>query len=195
MNKGIVCEYGINDMVGFYSESDYNKRVYHVWASMLQRIYSEKLHERCPMYINTTLQLELHWLSYFAEHITEIDGFDYDKFMNGELQLDKDIKSNGTNKEYSLENCSFVSQSENVRQATKTRDYNDSEYKRKKSEGLKGKNLGSLIDRYTLDMKPVDTKYQYEFVTMGFNAGHIYSCCTGKRKQHKGYIFKYHKKD
>ena len=43
--------------------------------------------------------------------------------MNGELELDKDIKSNGKNKEYSLENCMFVSKQENIIQANRTRDY------------------------------------------------------------------------
>ena len=49
-----------------------------------------------------------------------------------------------------------------------------------------------LIDRYTLDGKYVDTKYQFEYVQMGFLSSKISNCCTGKRKQHKGFIFRYH---
>ena len=123
MGIGIICGAGINDMTrGWASASEYNKKVYRVWCSMLNRCYSEKYHEKNPTYINTTLQLEWHWLSYFTENIQKIDGFDYELFMNGELNLDKDIKSNGECKEYSLENCKFVSKSENSKQANKTRD-------------------------------------------------------------------------
>ena len=123
MNK-IVCEKGINDMPkGWTKETKWNQMCYRKWNNMLNRVYSEKFHDKRKNYINTTLQLEMHWLSYFAEHIIEIDGYDEEKFLNGELELDKDIKSNGQNKEYSIENCMLVSKSENVKQSNKTMDY------------------------------------------------------------------------
>lgn len=119
----IVCEYGINDMYrGWYGESDWNKRIYSLWRNMLKRCYSESCHKTNPTYIDCTCQLELHWLSYFVEHVVKIKGYEYEKFMNGELVLDKDIKTNGKNKEYSIENCMFVSVAENTKQANKTRD-------------------------------------------------------------------------
>ena len=86
-------------------------------------VYNEKYHEKNPTYVNCTLCLEWHWLSKFIEDVVKIDGYNYEKFMNGELELDKDIKSNGKNKEYSLENCMFVSKQENIIQANRTRDY------------------------------------------------------------------------
>lgn len=120
----IAQEKGINDMpYGWYSENKWNKMCYTKWYDMLRRCYDDKCHEKQPTYINATLQLELHWLSYFVKHIKEIDGYDEEKFLNGELVLDKDIKSNGTNKEYSIENCMFVSDSENSIQANSTRKY------------------------------------------------------------------------
>ena len=121
----VVYEHGINDMYhGWTTENKWNAMVYKKWCGMLERVYSEKLHEKSPMYTNTTLQLELHWLSYFAEYITEIDGYNENKFLKGELALDKDIKSNGKNKEYSINNCMFVSASENSKQAVATRNNN-----------------------------------------------------------------------
>ena len=68
------------------------------------------------------------------------------------------------------------------------------ETKEKISKANKGKpnKTSKLIDRYTLDGKYVDTKYQFEYVQMGFLSSKISNCCTGKRKQHKGFIFRYH---
>lgn len=119
-----VYNNGVNDTYyGWRTENKYNELIYRKWADMLQRVYSEKYHEKQPTYINSTLCLEWHWLSKFAKDFVKIDGYNYDKFMNGELVLDKDIKSNGKNKEYSLENCMLVSKLENTRQANKTREY------------------------------------------------------------------------
>ena len=118
MEQGIVSEKGINDMPrGWRLKNRWNKIVYVRWSSMLNRVYKNEY------YIDTTIQLEMHWLSYFDEHIKEIDGYNEEKFLNGELELDKDIKSNGKNHEYSIKNCVFVSRTENIKQANKTRYY------------------------------------------------------------------------
>ena len=120
----IVSQKGINDMYkGWYSENEWNKKIYNLWYIKLMYVYNEKCHEKNPTYVNCTLCLEWHWLSKFIEDVVKIDGYNYEKFMNGELELDKDIKSNGKNKEYSLENCMFVSKQENIIQANRTRDY------------------------------------------------------------------------
>ena len=122
--KGIIEEHGINDMpFNWINENEWNKIVYQKWHSMLVRVYSDKFHETNPTYIDCTLQLELHWLSYFVENIAEIDGYNFNEFVQRKLVLDKDVKSNGKNKEYSIENCTFISNSENSKQAMKTRDY------------------------------------------------------------------------
>lgn len=119
----IVREHGINDTpYGWTKKNEWNKKVYQKWQNMLERVYSEKYHDKKPTYINCTLCLEWHYLSKFAEDFIKIDGYDEEKFLNGELVLDKDVKSNGTNKEYSLENCVLISKTENSKQACKTRD-------------------------------------------------------------------------
>ena len=148
---GIIQEKGINDMpYGWYSENKWNKICYTKWYDMLRRCYDDKCHEKQPTYINASLQLEMHWLSYFVEHIKEIDGYDEEKFLNGELVLDKDIKSNGRNHEYSIENCMFVSNSENSRQANSTREYlkgkDNRNYGKRHSEETKQKLSNILSD-------------------------------------------------
>lgn len=126
---------GINDMpYGWYSENEWNKICYRKWYSMIARCYSKKYQEKEPSYKNCHVCKKWLKLSMFIEDVRKIDGYDEEKFLNGELELDKDIKSNGINKEYSLENCMFVTKKENVIQATKTRDYT------KHSEMIKGEN-------------------------------------------------------
>lgn len=166
--RGIVCEHGINDMpYGWTKENDWNYKVHQKWISMLKRVYDEKYHEKQPTYINSTLCLEWHWLSKFVKDFVKLEGYNREKFLNGELELDKDIKSNGTNKEYSSMNCTLVSRTENSKQAVSTRNNNymkgennwnygglseetknkmtgrkfTDEHKRKLSESRKGKKL------------------------------------------------------
>lgn len=65
------------------------------------------------------------------------------------------------------------------------------EHKRKLSESHKGK----LIARYDLNMNLIDIKYNFEYFQMGFERQNIASCCNGKRKTHKGFVFKYYEGD
>ena len=165
-----MCEKGINDMpIAWRKENEWNERVYRKWKHMLQRVYSEKYHDKRPSYIDSTLQLELHWLSYFVENITKIKGYNYDKFMSGELELDKDILSDGKNKEYSVGNCMFVSKSENIKQANKTRnnDYlkgiNNPMYGKKHTEETKTKISEKHKDKYSGKNNPKARKIaQYD---------------------------------
>lgn len=50
----------------------------------------------------------------FLDDVDSIEGWDENKFMNGELQLDKDIKVKG-NKYYSKDNCMWVAPETNIR--------------------------------------------------------------------------------
>lgn len=76
--------------------------------------------------------------------------------------------------------------------------------------GIDSANLGGLIDRFDNEGNLIDTKYQFEYVEMGFSGSHIstickwYECNENKeewyknhkskpRKSTKGYVFKYHK--
>lgn len=193
----MVQEKGINDMYrGWTTENKLNKKIYDTWTGMITRVYSEKWHEKYPTYLNSTLQLELHWLSYFAEHIKEIDGYNEEKFLNGEIELDKDKKSNGLNKEYSLENCMFISHDENMKQAMSTRNYDNMFDERNPSRnrdmgGKNNPNTGSLIVQYK-NKELINVKYQFEYVNDGFKASTICHCCKGKQKETKdNYTFKY----
>lgn len=208
-----MCEKGINDMpIAWRKENEWNERVYRKWKHMLQRVYSEKYHDKHPKYIDSTLQLELHWLSYFVENITKIKGYNYDKFMSGELELDKDILSDGKNKEYSVGNCMFVSKSENIKQANKTRnnDYlkgiNNPMYGKKHTEETKTKISEKHKGKYSGKNNPKARKiaqydksgnlikiwdYIKQTKDFGFNPDSISACCRGIYKTSGGFVWKY----
>lgn len=212
----IVHEHGINDMpYGWTKENEWNYKVYIKWYNMIQRVYSEKYHEKEMTYINSTLQLEMHWLSYFVKHFKEIEGYDEEKFLKGELELDKDIKSNGTNKEYSIENCMLVSKSENSKQANKTRVYKkgkdsplygiqkSEEHKRKLSESKKEKykhekhNRAKQIYQYDLKGNIIKKWECIKQISDELNISYymLKETINGKRNtyEYKGFIWKYEK--
>ena len=186
--------------IGWASSNELNHKIYVCWTSVLRRVYSDKVHNNFPNYIRTTLQLEMHWLSYFANHIIKIEGYDEEKFLNGEIELDKDIKSNGTINEYSIYNCKFVSHRENTIQAVVTRqnDYGDKISKTMKERGTsKGSNNGRAkkiiqYDIYGNYIKTWDYAKQIK-ETLGYDHSSILKCCKGKQKTAYGYVWKYHK--
>ena len=67
-----------------------------------------------------------------------------------------------------------------------------SEFSRKHIGEKNGR--ATLVDRFDKQGNYIDTKYQFEYVAMGFTAGNISKCCTGRRKSTGGYVFKYHNK-
>lgn len=88
-------------------------KFYTMHKSMMQRCYlktsgSYKNYGAKGVFVNE----EWHDLDRFFDTIEDVDGFDFERVMNGELQLDKDIKVKG-NKEYSKHMCKFVTRSEN----------------------------------------------------------------------------------
>ena len=115
-----VCNIGINDMyIKWASENEINNRIYTLWASMIRRCYDEK-HEKYKYYKDCCVCDKWLRLSGFIEDVSKIDN--YELWLNNhDYQLDKDIKSNGENKCYCLEECMFVTRYENILQAIKTK--------------------------------------------------------------------------
>ena len=118
---------GINDMEkGWKRKSKENLRKYSLWKSMLCRCYDEKYHEKYPTYKNCYVCERWLKLSNFLKDIEKLENYEewlkhiYDK--RNIYELDKDIKSNGNNKCYCLEQCMFATNKDNTLQAMKTRD-------------------------------------------------------------------------
>jgi len=74
--------------------------------------------------IGVTTSEEWKTLDKFIEQVDKIKGFDEEKFLNGELVLDKDTEQMN-NKIYSLETCEFISKTlSNKRKPTQQKKFN-----------------------------------------------------------------------
>lgn len=91
--------------VGKYSSKD--RKIYDLWAKMLERCYNEKVRDRQPTYSVVTVCDE--WLDFqnFAEWCEAQEFFNAKDDKGRPYQLDKDILVRG-NKVYSPETCCFV---------------------------------------------------------------------------------------
>ena len=69
-------------------------KFFNLHRSMMSRCYNEKS-RAFNRYgaVGVIVSKEWHNLDYFLETIELVEGFDLDKIMNNELELDKDIKS------------------------------------------------------------------------------------------------------
>lgn len=79
------------------------------YGSMISRCYN-KNDSSYKYYGDKGVHVCERWLEFenFYEDIDKIDGWDKELYKQGELSLDKDYKIKG-NKEYSLDNCCFIS--------------------------------------------------------------------------------------
>lgn len=91
--------------VGFMGDGCYgrNSKYYSVWASMLNRCYSAKFHDKYPTYNDCSVCSEWHNFQNFAGWCEE----NYPKNCDSSIHLDKDLKIIG-NKVYSPDSCLFV---------------------------------------------------------------------------------------
>ena len=196
----MVYGHGINNMPKGWKETNkWNYKVYEKWRQMLRRCYSDNFHEKHPTYIGCTVCERWLTLSNFVEDFTHINGYDKEKLLNGALELDKDIKSNGKNKEYSLYNCMLVSKTENSRQANKTRKYDkrseETRYKISKNHAdVKGEK--HPMSRKVVQLKENKLIKIWDYAKqaeeeLGVCSVNISSCCRGKQKTAKGYIWMY----
>lgn len=203
----MVCGVGVYDMPrGWRKESKLNERIYQTWSNMIKRCYSKICQEKYPTYIDCFVCDKWLKLSGFLEDIERIEGYElYKNNPNQLIALDKDIKSDGNNKCYCLEQCSFVRNEQNSKQAVKYKDYEyiknmDKSYcSTKVAQYDKNKNLIRIYDS-TREAERI-TKINHKLIS---------SCCQYREmncdreewlKTHKynpnktagGFIWKYYK--
>lgn len=194
----MVEGHGINDMPrGWMVENEWNKMVYRKWAYMFRRCYSEEYHKTHPTYVGCTVCNRWLILSNFVEDVPKITGYDEERFLNGELELDKDKKKD-ENKHYIMEYCTWLSRPENQSLAQKGKQFSD-EHKQKLSEAHKGKfgsecpNSKKVVqyDKQTHELIKVwDSMHDVER-ELGINHSNISECCKGKRKSAGGFVWEY----
>ena len=149
-----VQGHGINDMpYGWASENEWNKIVYQKWYDMLRRCYDEEFHktEKGKCYIGCTVCERWLTLSNFVEDVPKITGYDEERFLNGELHLDKDKKKD-ENKHYIMNYCTWLPAPENSSLANKGKQRSE-ETKQKISEANQGENNPMYGKHHTEETK------------------------------------------
>ena len=146
-------------------------REYILWGGIIARCYGD--YEHWNTYKDVTV-CERWWVfANFLEDIKYIEGYNY--WLNNpneRIALDKDIKGNNS-KVYCLENCCFVSQSDNTKEAN--RRYGRDETK------IYGINI--LTGERTKDFDSIIEASKY----FNIDRNNITACINGRRKTCGGY--------
>ena len=152
------------------SNPEYRK-TYDVWYAMMNRCYNP-LHPRYDNYGGSGVTVCDRWHEYndFLEDIDSVQGFEYDKYISGNLALDKDSLCEG-NKVYCLDKCVFITREEN------------NKYKPNQQ-------------RLVLGIDPQGEKHEFtnqsEFARLNnLRQSSIGDCLSGKCKTHRKWKFKY----
>lgn len=107
---GVAC-------VGLAS-TEGNGKKFGIWRAMIARCYDKK-HKCYNSYGGNGVSVCERWLCFehFLEDFESISGFNRELFDKNMIVLDKDIKYKGfQEKQYSIQNCSFVSQVDNFQE-------------------------------------------------------------------------------
>ena len=117
--RGSVKDYYERTIYGVACKGDiicrnnsFEQICFHRWCSMISRCYNVKdigYHS----YGGRGVKVCDKWLIFknFYNDLTKITGFDKQKYINHEIELDKDLS--GFGREYSLEKCQFINNREN----------------------------------------------------------------------------------
>ena len=152
-------------------------REYELWKAMLTRCYSDKYHEKQPTYKDCTVCNRWLVFANFLEDLPLIENYKlWRDNPNSRVSLDKDSKIQG-NKVYSLKTVKFISSSDNTKE-------------RLKRCGMPARPRKVMAISLT-ENKVIIFKSMLQTEKLGFDQGSISKCCQGKRKSHKGYIWKY----
>lgn len=190
-----VLGVGINDLPGWSNwralgKENIKYRLYVLWKSMLARCYDHKYQETHPTYKGCLVCEPWLKFSVFVREIQTVGGYEIWRDNPGQLiSLDKDLNSCGS-KIYSAKTCTFLSANDNIAEM----------WRRNRTNILK-QAIPRLVQFSLARTKQIKCLYSSgEFVVFnstkelekaGFNRRHVYSCCRGDRKQHKGCKFSF----
>ena len=147
-------------------------REYNLWGGMIARCYGN--YECWNTYEDVTVCERWLIFANFLEDLPLIEG--YELWLNNpneRIALDKDIKGNGS-KVYCLENCCFVSQSDNSKEVNKR-------YGRNEIKKIYGINIST--GERTKDFDSIIEASEY----FNIDKSNITACINGRRKTCGGY--------
>ena len=109
---GVACKGNIDVPNGSYT-----RKIYELWKVLIGRCYNKKF-KAYPLYGAKGVTVCDEWLNFsnfYKEH-TEIEGYNLEEYIKGNLVLDKDIKQINLERFeriYSKNTCKWVTQQEN----------------------------------------------------------------------------------
>lgn len=184
--------YGVGMKGAKYPASYINKsgktvgtKEYYVFRSMITRCYSDNYHKQQPTYKNVTCCKEWHNRDVFEDWLRSQPN--YEKFLNGDFALDKDILVRD-NKIYSPETCCLVPRRVNELFKKDWAEDNDMPIGARKKNGkyivyccVNGENtyVGTYEDKQEASMayKNFKEKYIKQVAQEEFDAGNITEKC------------------
>lgn len=160
---GVAC---IGDVNSKHYVKEFNK-----WRAMIERCYDVN-NNHYYTYGGKGVSVCDKWLcfEYFLNDLEQLEGYDKEKLMKGELHLDKDII--GTGLLYSPETCILTSVSENVKEMNQR-------IKQKKFKAIR------ISDGYE---EIIENQTEFA-IRLGVNQSNISKCLKGEQKSCKGYKF------
>jgi len=159
-----------SDLVKSYNNKLY-KKIYTLYKDMHRRCNNPD-NKYYHLYGGNGVTVCEQWQTFegFYNTIDEVDGWDYDRYINSELELDKDIKYKG-NKLYSPETCTFASKTDNRR------------YKPHQQNDIVGISPDGTVYEF-FNIEQFCREYDVNTTQVSF-------CIHGKQKFHKGWQFKF----
>lgn len=154
-----------------------NKQEHTLFTNMFCRCYSEAYHKERPTYINCIVHINWHDFQTFCTDIQHLKGYNLWKHDTNNYQLDKDLISKD-NKEYSFNNCKFVSRKENTSSAGRS--------------NSDGRNFLAISPE---GIEEVVTNRGVFSRTNSLSPSAVSACICGHRRHHKGWTFKEIKKE
>jgi len=176
INKGHIVDKNYPTVVGVGYLGCHNKKdyphEYSIWKSMLTRCYN-KIHPTYERYGEKGVTVCQEWLCFenFIKDIKQIEEYNEKLFNEHLLQLDKDIKQMGSNnKVYSKDTCIWVTNYINCNFTNKLKEI--------------------------IAISPSNESFTFtnvrEFCRQNdLINSNVSDCLKGKRKQHKGWTFKF----
>jgi hypothetical protein len=164
-----------NSKKNFYNPLIWRK-LYYKWYSILSRCY-DKNSKAYKNYGEKNIVFSNSWLDFwnFANDARLVKGWSEVEFVKGNLELDKDILSDGIDRIYSKDKCIWVTHSENITERNKRVKNRETFFTATSPEG-------------NIYYKNHIREFAKEYSLFSSN---ICECLKGRRRHTKGWTFQY----
>lgn len=167
--KDNLCSFSNFGGIIGYANTSKNKKEYSVWSGMMRRCYDKK-HDSYKYYGAEGIKVCERWkrFDYFLQDIQKVKGYNKEDFYNNKIELDKDLSQK---KEYSFNNCEFLSSAKNNLYTRKQKEFcvtfpngTTKIYKSKKEAGIELGEDSSCITKYLKGYRKHAKNYKFQYL-------------------------------